>query len=181
MASMWRRAMLYLGLGPDDEYDDYGPVDDHSHVQQQAPSRYAPPEPPEPPVSAVRPLPRESISSGRPAEYEQPSGVTTVPRRNNPVVKPLVAQAASPKPYAVSPVSFNEAQDIADKFMAGVPVIVNLQGVDRDLSRRLVDFASGLCYGMRGQMERVTHQLYLLTPAHVEVSQEEKRRLRESD
>lgn len=181
MASMWRRAMLYLGLGPDDEYDDYGPVEDHSHVQQQAPSRYTLPEPPEPPVSAVRPLPRESISSGRPAEYEQPSGVTTVPRRNNPVVKPLVAQAASPKPYAVSPVSFNEAQDIADKFMAGVPVIVNLQGVDRDLSRRLVDFASGLCYGMRGQMERVTHQLYLLTPAHVEVSQEEKRRLRESD
>lgn len=180
MASMWRRAMLYLGLGPDDEYDDYGPVEDHSHVQQQAPSRYTPPEPPEPQISAVRPLPRES-SYGRPAEYEQPSGVTTVPRRNNPVVKPLVAQAASPKPYAVSPVSFNEAQDIADKFMAGVPVIVNLQGVDRDLSRRLVDFASGLCYGMRGQMERVTHQLYLLTPAHVEVSQEEKRRLRESD
>jgi cell division inhibitor SepF len=169
--------MLYLGLGPDDEYDDYGPVDDHSHVQQQhAPSRYTPPEPPEPQMSAVRPLPRD---------YEQPSGVTTVPRRTssnvNPVVKPLVAQTASPKPYAISPVSFNEAQDVADKFMAGVPVIVNLQGVDRDLSRRLVDFASGLCYGMRGQMERVTHQLYLLTPAHVEVSPEEKRRLRESD
>jgi cell division inhibitor SepF len=167
--------MLYLGLGPDDEYDDYGPVDDHSHVQHQAPSRYTPPEPPEPQISAVRPLPRD---------YEQPSGVTTVPRRNptvNPVVKPLAAQAASPKPYAISPTSFNEAQDVADKFMAGVPVIVNLQDVDRDLSRRLVDFASGLCYGMRGQMERVTHQLYLLTPAHVEVSPEEKRRLRESD
>ena len=175
MASMWRRAMLYLGLGPDDEYDDYGPVDDHSHVQQQMPSRYTPPEPPEAQISAVRPLPRD---------YEQPSGVTTVPRRTpgvSPVVKPLVAQTASPKPYAISPVSFNEAQDVADKFMAGVPVIVNLQGVDRDLSRRLVDFASGLCYGMRGQMERVTHQLYLLTPAHVEVSPEEKRRLRESD
>ena len=181
MASMWRRAMLYLGLGPDDEYDDYGPIDDHSHVQQQVPSRYTPPEPPEPQISAVRPLARESTPYGRPAEYEQPSGVTTVPRRNNPVVKPLVAQTASPKPYAISPVSFNEAQDVADKFMAGVPVIVNLQGVDRDLSRRLVDFASGLCYGMRGQMERVTHQLYLLTPAHVEVSPEEKRRLRESD
>jgi cell division inhibitor SepF len=168
--------MLYLGLGPDDEYDDYGPMDDHSHVQQQhAPSRYTPPEPPEPQMSAVRPLPRD---------YDQPSGVTTVPRRTagvNPVVKPLVAQTPSPKPYAISPVSFNEAQDVADKFMAGVPVIVNLQGVDRDLSRRLVDFASGLCYGMRGQMERVTHQLYLLTPAHVEVSPEEKRRLRESD
>jgi cell division inhibitor SepF len=176
MASMWRRAMLYLGLGPDDEYDDgYAPVDEHAHVPAHAPSmpqRYVPPDPPEPQMSAVRPLPRELES--------QPSGVTPVPRRS-PVVKPLVPQGPSPKPYAISPESFNEAQDVADKFMAGVPVIVNLQGVDRDLSRRLVDFASGLCYGMRGQMERVTHQLYLLTPAHVEVSPEEKRRLRESD
>lgn len=174
MASMWRRAMLYLGLGPDDEYDDYGPVDDHAHLPSHAPapmpSRYTPPEPPEPQMSAVRPLPRE---------MEQPSGVTAV--RRSPVVKPLVAQTPSPKPYAISPVSFNESQDVADKFMAGVPVIVNLQGVDRDLSRRIVDFASGLCYGLRGQMERVTHQLYLLTPAHVEVSAEEKRRIRESD
>jgi cell division inhibitor SepF len=171
MASMWRRAMLYLGLGPDDEYDDYGPIDDPAHLQPQSvPQRYMPPEPPEPQMSAVRPLPRE---------VEQPSGVTAV--RRNPVVKPLVAQTPSPKPYAISPVSFNESQDVADKFMAGVPVIVNLQGVDRDLSRRIVDFASGLCYGLRGQMERVTHQLYLLTPAHVEVSAEEKRRIRESD
>jgi cell division inhibitor SepF len=170
MASMWRRAMLYLGLGPDDEYDDYPVADDHGHVQPQTTARYTPPEPPEPQISAVRPLPRE---------VEQPSGVTAV--RRNPVVKPLVPQSASPKPFAISPTSFNEAQDVADKFMAGVPVIVNLQGVDRDLSRRLVDFASGLCYGLRGQMERVTHQLYLLTPAHVEVSAEEKRRIRESD
>jgi cell division inhibitor SepF len=177
MASMWRRAMLYLGLGPDDEYDDYGPVDDRGSVRQdgyvvqgQAAGRYTPPEPPEPQISAVRPLPRE---------IDQPSGVTAV--RRNPVVKPLVPQAASPKPYAISPASFNEAQDVADKFMAGVPVIMNLQGVDRDLSRRMVDFAAGLTYGLRGGMERVTHQLYLLTPAHVEVSAEEKRRLRESD
>ena len=163
--------MLYLGLGPDDEYDDH----DHDVVDysQPAASRYTPPEPPEPQISAVRPLPRE---------VEQPSGVSAVGRRTtSPVVKPLVAQGPSPKPYALSPTSFNEAQDVADKFMAGVPVIVNLQDVDRELSRRLVDFASGLCYGLRGQMERVTHQLYLLTPAHVEVSAEEKRRLREAE
>jgi cell division inhibitor SepF len=171
MASMWRRAMLYLGLGPDDEYDDYGPVDDHA---SPAGGRYTPPEPPEPQISAVRPLPRDPQP-----QYEQPSGVTTV--RRNPVVKPLIAQQPSPKPYAISPLSFNEAQDIADKFMAGVPVIMNLQGVDRDLSRRMVDFAAGLTYGLRGGMERVTHQLYLLTPAHVEVSAEEKRRIREND
>lgn len=176
MASMWRRAMLYLGLGPDDEYDDgYGPVDEHAPSHAPAtPQRYVPPDPPEPQMSAVRTFPRDRELD------PQPSGVTPVARRS-PVVKPLVPQGPSPKPYATSPTSFNEAQDIADKFMAGVPVIVNLQEVDRELSRRLVDFASGLCYGLRGQMERVTHQLYLLTPAHVEVSAEEKRRLRETD
>jgi cell division inhibitor SepF len=178
MASMWRRAMLYLGLGPDDEYDGgYAPIDEHSHVPMHAPAqsvpqRYVPPDPPEPHISSVRTFPRELDP--------QPSGVTPVPRRS-PVVKPLVPQGPSPKPYAISPTSFNEAQDVADKFMAGVPVIVNLQGVDRDLSRRLVDFASGLCYGLRGSMERVTNQVYLLTPSNVEVSAEEKRRLREND
>ena len=95
------------------------------------------------------------------------------------VVRPLVAAPASAKPYAVSPTSFNEAQDVADKFLAGTPVIVNLQEVDAELRRRLVDFSSGLCYGLRGQMERVTNGLYLLTPSNVEVSAEERRRLHE--
>jgi cell division inhibitor SepF len=95
------------------------------------------------------------------------------------VVRPLVASPASAKPYAVTPSSFNEAQDVADKFLAGTPVIVNLQEVDAELRRRLVDFSSGLCYGLRGQMERVTNGLYLLTPSNVEVSAEERRRLHE--
>ena len=180
--SMWRRTMLYLGLGPDDEYDD----DEGYDEPPPAPSRVSAPsgvgratpsygyEPPEPPEShqtaAVRPLPRDP---------EMASGPVAAAGRG--VVRPITPRAVSPKPYAMSPESFNEAQSVADKFMAGVPVIVNLQGVDRELSRRLVDFASGLCYGLRGQMERVTNQLYLLTPAHVEVSPEDKRRLRESD
>jgi cell division inhibitor SepF len=164
MASMLRRAMHYLGLAPDDEYDDY--VDE----PQLAPGRgYAPPEPPEAHNAAVRPLPRDPDVTG-------PTAV-----RRSAVVRPITPMAASPKPYAVSPESFNEAQAVADKYMAGVPVIMNLQDVERDLSRRLVDFASGLCYGLRGSMERVTNQVYLLTPSNVEVSAEEKRRLRESD
>jgi cell division inhibitor SepF len=60
-----------------------------------------------------------------------------------------------------------------------VPVIVNLQGVERDLMRRIIDFSSGLCYGLSGQMERVANHVYLLTPSDVEVSVEERRRWRE--
>jgi cell division inhibitor SepF len=87
------------------------------------------------------------------------------------------ATTGGAKPYTVAPSSFQEAQEVADHYMSGTPVILNLQGAERDLSRRLVDFASGLCYGLRGGMERVTTQVYLLTPSNVEVSAEDRRRL----
>jgi cell division inhibitor SepF len=79
----------------------------------------------------------------------------------------------------VVPVGFNDAQEIGDKLKDNQPVIVNLQGIDRDLSRRLIDFSSGLTYGLGGAMERVAEQVFLLTPSNVEVSPEEKRRLQE--
>ena len=94
------------------------------------------------------------------------------------MVRPL-QPVSSAKPYVVAPTSFNQAQEVADKLKANQPVIVNLQNVDRDLSRRIIDFASGLCYGIGGQMERVANQVFLLTPSNVEVSAEERRRLQE--
>ncbi|MEX2658183.1 MAG: cell division protein SepF [Acidimicrobiales bacterium] len=169
MTTMWKKAMLYLGLGPDDEYDDYDYDYDYDERPAAPVGRYAPPEPPEAHGGAVRPLPRE-----RPAPPEPP---VAVPTARSAVVRPLTAAPASSRPFAVSPVSFNDAQEVADKFMANTPVILNLEGVDRELSRRLVDFASGLCYGMRGQMEKVTTSVYLLTPTNVEVSAEERRKL----
>ncbi|HWH35973.1 MAG TPA: cell division protein SepF [Acidimicrobiales bacterium] len=164
--------MMYLGLGPDDEYDDYEYEAPAEQRGRGAP-RYSEPAPavPDPhsvTVSTVRPLPRESEPEPEPSAL----------RSRGAVVRPIVTQP-SPKPHAISPASFNEAQEVADKYMAGVPVIVNLQGVERELSRRLVDFASGLCYGLRGQMERVTNQVYLLTPSDVQVSDEDRRRLQE--
>jgi cell division inhibitor SepF len=190
MASMWRRTMLYLGLGPDEEYEDYDPIDDGAPAvppvrsaiptREPVPSRStAPPSRPRginpspmPPVlatdphevSAVRPLPTASAENPVP----KPRGV----------VRPVPA-ASSAKPHLVAPTSFNQAQDVADKFKGSQPVILNLQGVDRDLARRLIDFSSGLCYGLGGQMEKVAHQVYLLTPTNVEVSPEERRRLQE--
>jgi cell division inhibitor SepF len=93
-------------------------------------------------------------------------------------VRPITV-TPNAKPHVVMPTSFNQAQEVADKYKGSQPVIMNLQAADRDLSRRLIDFASGLCYGLGGQMERVANQVYLLTPTDVEVSQEERRRLHE--
>ncbi len=105
------------------------------------------------------------------------SGAVTVQQRPS-VVRPFTQPQAA-KVHVTVPVGFNDAQEIGDKLKANQPVIVNLQGIDRDLSRRLIDFSSGLTYGLGGAMERVAENVFLLTPSNVEVSAEEKRRLQE--
>jgi cell division inhibitor SepF len=125
-------------------------------------------------LGAVRPI--RSGGSPRsedlpPSSVGQPSGAV---RR---VVKP-VPMAANAKPHVVRPESFNQAQNVADAYKINQPVIMDLQDADRELFRRLIDFASGLCYGLGGQMERLDTQVYLLTPTNVTVSDEERRRLR---
>ena len=204
MASMWRKAMLYLGLGPDEEYDDFDVAGEHAPAPAAAPPR---PSSPRPGARAAAPPPGDVDAGGAvrtlsPSAAEDSTGngnghgrgpavrarAGPEPGKARPagdaerrgrggVVRPLTGATA--KPFVVGPKSFNDAQEVADKFKVGVPVIVNLQGVERDLSRRIIDFASGLCYGLGGQMERVANHVYLLTRSDVEVSLEERRRLRE--
>jgi cell division inhibitor SepF len=189
MATAWRRAMTYLGLGPDEEYDEYDevePLRDHAH--ERAP-RPGPPATPRqgPPMRQREPEyePSDVAYVGgvrrlqpQPVDPSPGIGAMVSASQRAPVVRAIPA-TASAKPHVVSPASFNEAQEVADKYKGNVPVIINLQNVDRDLSRRLIDFASGLCYGLGGAMEKVAHQVYLLTPSNVEVSPEERRRLQE--
>ena len=205
MSTMWRRAMLYLGLGPDEEYDDYDAYDEPAPASQLerpwepsgvseparpqsedwrppgegigqvrpiggGPSDNGPHEPSEAPLGAVRPINPNPPPREEPAPSPAHGGGETV----RPVPVPVTA-----KPHVVSPTSFDQAQEVADRYKANQPVIMNLQGANRDLSRRLIDFASGLCYGLAGNMDRVAKEVYLLTPADVEVSEEERRRLRE--
>lgn len=188
---MWRKAMVYLGLGDDAEYDEYG-REYGDEPERSAPAsrerttarpQAAPPSsyPDEPSgIGSVRPINPRS-GEGREDDLGQtvaPSGSVGQPRPRPQVVRPMPVMPNA-KPFVVMPTSFNQAQDVADKYKGSQPVIMNLQGADRDLSRRLIDFASGLCYGLGGQMERVANQVYLLTPTNVEVSQEERRRLHE--
>ena len=79
----------------------------------------------------------------------------------------------------VNPASFNDAQALADRFKRQQPVILNLQQADQELSRRMVDFCSGLTYALDGQIQTVANRVFLLTPRNVEVSAEERKRLAE--
>ena len=84
------------------------------------------------------------------------------------------------KPQVVAPRSFNDAQEVADRFRGGAPVILNLKETDPQLGRRLIDFCSGLCYGLRGQMQRVGDGVFLVIPADVQLSADDHRLMRES-
>jgi cell division inhibitor SepF len=162
MASgMLRKAMVYLGL-TDDEFEDY----DYEETAPAPQRRYAEPEPA---VSAVRPLPRDSVGDGA-------NGVTLTPRPA--VVRPITPMHGA-KVHVVAPSRFADAQEVGDRFKNGQPVIVNLQTNDRELSRRMIDFCSGVTYALSGSMDKVADQVFLLTPSNVEVSAEEKRRLHE--
>jgi cell division inhibitor SepF len=171
MASIWRRAMVYLGLVDDEEYDEYEPY-------------------PQEPAPAPKPVRRAPMPEQRAYEPEPPamSGVRTLPPREADntvqmqrpaVVRPLQPPTQHQKVHALAPTGFNDAKEIGDRLKNNQPVIVNLQGVDRDLARRLIDFSSGLTYGLGGSMEKVAEAVFLLTPSNVEVSAEEKRRLQE--
>ena len=79
--------------------------------------------------------------------------------------------------HLVTPYSFNDAQEVADKFKQDTPVILNLQTTDSELAKRLIDFTSGLTYALGGGMQKIADKTFLLTPRNVEVSAEEKARL----
>jgi cell division inhibitor SepF len=100
------------------------------------------------------------------------------PVRHDSVVRPLPT-TPSARFHLVSPTAFNDAQEIGDKYREGFSVIMNLTGAPPDIARRLVDFASGLAYGLAGSMQQVADRVFLLTPEGVQVSAEERRRFLE--
>ena len=79
--------------------------------------------------------------------------------------------------HLVIPKSFNDAQQVADRFKDSIPVILNLQNTETDLAKRLIDFASGLTYALDGGMQRIADKVFMLTPRNVEISAEERARL----
>lgn len=110
-------------------------------------------------------------------EVEEPPSIRTVSREEVPTVRPVEPQGLG-QVHVVEPRSFDaDAQEIGDKMKGSVPVIMNLQGVEEDLFKRLTAFASGLAYGLDGSMQRLAPRVYLITPANVEVSAEDRRRL----
>ncbi len=163
-ADVWNKTLVYFGIAEEDDWDEDGYV-----TEEELERSYA-----------ERPNVRR-LSSSRRRHQEQFDDWTDPEEEQATPLRPRLrgVESANVKVHLVVPRSFNDAQQIADRFKQGIPVIVNLQGVDADPSKRLIDFASGLTYALNGGMQRVADKVFLLTPRNVEVSAEERARLLE--
>ena len=174
-ADLWNRTLVYFGIA--EEYDD-GWDEEYLSEDGSPPAAQQPVEPyAERASTNVRRLPRR-----RNDDYDDWTSGTShalderVERPSRPQAVPAVDGALS-QVHLVVPRGFNDAKQIADRFKRSVPVIVNLQDADVELSKRLIDFASGLTYALNGTMQRIADKVFLLTPKNVEVSAEDRQRL----
>jgi cell division inhibitor SepF len=166
----WQRALVYFGLAEDDRYaDDEEPFDEAGESEAELEERYRD-------RSQVR-----RVASRRRDEIDEIFADEAPTKARTRVLRSVGNGRAGDqvRVHLVIPKNFNDAQQIADKFKDSVPVILNLQGADTDLSKRLIDFASGLTYALDGGMQRIAEKVFLLTPRNVEVSAEERARLLE--
>jgi cell division inhibitor SepF len=185
----WRRALEYFGLVEGDyieegEYDegDTGSemaLDDTAVAPREAVSsmssrRRGREEDIDDIFGDEEPAPRRSRARAGDDTAEEPR-----PRRGRRRAAPAGNGGGVASMHVVTPRSFNDAQQVADEFKRSKPVIINLQATDRELSKRLIDFSSGMTYALGGGMQRISQGIFLLTPENVEVSAEEKARLLE--
>jgi cell division inhibitor SepF len=155
MAGVWKKTLTYLGLVEDDEFEELdevsAPVSDQAEVRR----------------------------------FQRPQAVreTSMDAGHDGIVRTIASSrsATAGSIHKSEPRRFNEAREIADRYKDGIPVIMNLQSTDDTIARRLVDFASGLVYGLDGKIEMVANRVYLLTPQNVDVSAEDRERLATSD
>jgi cell division inhibitor SepF len=188
----WHRALVYFGLA-----EERGYVDEYEIEREQARSAELKRERERPASRGSAPEPEEEMED---RYRERPNVRRLAPRRprrddfddifpdDEPrsgggrpttVLRPVerARNGGDVRVHLVIPKSFNDAQQVADKFKQGIPVVLNLQNSDNDLAKRLIDFASGLTYALDGGMQRIAHKVFMLTPRNVQISAEEKAEL----
>lgn len=183
MADRLKRAAAWLGLVTDDrypEYDDTEPTEgvDRAELLGEAEKH-------RPASDNVTSL--ESKRSGA-EPSESPANRSSSVSASGPATATAVAEPATEveiqperadlsRIVTVHPRSFNDARTIGEHFRDGVPVIMNLSQMENADAKRLVDFAAGLILGLRGNIERVTSKVFLLSPQNVNVTAEDKERI----
>jgi cell division inhibitor SepF len=171
LSDVWARTLVYFGIAEEEDWDEDGYL-----TEEELAEGYEQPN--------VRRLPARRSRHDYDDDWTDPEPEgqrTSILRpRNEPRrvrnLQPVQGPGAS-RVHLILPRSFNDAQQVADEFKRSKPVIINLQSTDRELSKRLIDFSSGMTYALGGGMQRISQGIFLLTPEDVEVSAEEKARI----
>jgi cell division inhibitor SepF len=176
LGDLWNRTLVYFGIAEEDEdWEDEDGFAAEESLEQSYRER--------PNVRRLTPRRRgQDFDDWTDSESDQPTVRSAAVRSAARTARPQIEVVPNPnsvRVHLVLPRSFNDAQQIADKFKQQIPVILNLQGADTELSKRLIDFSSGLTYALNGGMQRVADKVFLLTPRNVEVSAEQRAQLLE--
>ena len=168
LSDTWHRTLVYFGLAEEDD-PRYEVVQDHHETEAELEDRYRE----RPNVRRLQRKRRDDFDDIFADDSPRDGG------RETRVLRPVGngARELDLQVHLVVPKNFNDAQQIADRYKDDVPVILNLQQTDPDLSKRLIDFSSGLTYALDGGMQRIADKVFLLTPRNVDVSAEERARL----
>ncbi len=165
----WHRTLVYFGLAEDDVYEDEE-LEPYPEPEVEMQDTYR-----------ERPNVRRLSARRRRDEIDDIFAEDPELERRTSALRPVGGhgngRSGDVRVHWVAPKSFNDVQDVADKFKDAIPVILNLQNTDNDLAKRLIDFSSGLTYALDGGMQRIADKVFLLTPRNVEVSAEERARL----
>jgi len=165
----WHRTLVYFGLAEDDAYEDEE-LEPYHEPETELQDSYREPR-------NVRRLGARRRRDDFDDIFAEDSDTGRRTTSLRPVGGAGNGRSGDVRVHWVAPKNFNDVQDVADKFKDAIPVILNLQGIDTDLSKRLIDFSSGLTYALDGGMQRIADKVFLLTPRNVEVSAEERARL----
>ena len=175
VSDVWARTLVYFGIAEEEDWDENGYLTEDELAEDYD-------------AANIRRLPARRLrqqsyeddwTDPEPGDGQRTSILR--PRGNSRRVRQLepVRGPATSRVHLILPRSFNDAQPLADRFKDGVPVILNLQSADSELSKRLIDFASGLTYALDGGMQRIADKVFLLTPRDVELSAEDRARMLE--
>jgi cell division inhibitor SepF len=162
VAGAMRKMGVYLGLVEDEDRPDAADYEEYDEYAE------------------AEVVPVRRVAAGRGWEDAEPRGMVSAHETyREPVYRELPEEPAGYRITTLHPRTYNEARTIGEHFREGVPVIMNLTDLDDTDAKRLVDFAAGLIFGLRGSIERVTNKVFLLSPQNVHVTAEEKARIAE--
>jgi cell division inhibitor SepF len=165
----WHRTLVYFGLAEDEPYE------------EELAEPYQEPEPEIEDTYRERANVRRLSARRRRDEIDDIFADEPRTERRTTSLRPVGRgngrREGDVRVHFVAPRSFNDVQDVADKFKDSIPVILNLQGTDTDLSKRLIDFSSGLTYALDGGMQRIADKVFLLTPRGAELTAAERAQL----